>query len=253
MFRLPTLALLMGTLVVSQGAMAQTHKTTTAHSATQSSAMTQDAQQTAKAWGLSKEDYDRYESIMQGPRGKWSPDIDPITALGLNARSDAERAKYARMAVKAERARVTQELAFQRAYDEAWKEMYPDAQRVNPFTTKGKHTGTSQAGNPFGQSASGATTSSVFNTARRPSRMNVVVATAGCADCDSTVKQLLSQQVGMDIWVTDADGDDGKIRQWAARVGIPPKRVSSGDITLNHAGKTLNIAPSELPRVAPRN
>ncbi|MGJ8518357.1 TIGR03759 family integrating conjugative element protein [Carnimonas bestiolae] len=248
--RLHIYLLTLGMVVTCHPVMAQqaSHSAETTSTMTES-ATQQSAQRGAKAWGLSEQDYQRYQSIMEGPRGKWSPDIDPITALGLNAKSDAERAKYAEMAVKAERERVTQELAFQRAYDDAWKRMYPDALRVNPFSVNGGQ----QNNSAFSGSSGTSNASSVFNTSNRSNRLNVVIATSGCSTCDSTVKQLLERNAAMDVWVTDANGDDGKIRSWAASVGIPPERVSSGRVTLNHAGKSLQIDASKLPRVAPRS
>ena len=62
----------------------------------------QSSQRAAEAWGLNQQEYRRYESIMEGPRGTWSPDLDPLTALGLEARSQAERQKYAEKLVETE-------------------------------------------------------------------------------------------------------------------------------------------------------
>ncbi|WP_162619492.1 TIGR03759 family integrating conjugative element protein [Salinicola peritrichatus] len=197
----------------------------------------QSAQRPAQAWGLDQQEYERYQAIMQGPRGTWSPDLDPLTALGLEAQSDAERQKYAEMLVEAERKRVEAELAFQRAYDDAWRRLYPDDMPVHSFTTKG------------GADAS----QSVFGASSRDAsqRLNVVVASQGCEQCESTVRRLISLGAAMDIWVVDSNGNDSRIRTWAAKVGIPPEQVRAGGITLNHGG-SLDIDPSELPRVAPR-
>ncbi|MGH8490233.1 MAG: hypothetical protein ACREXS_15530, partial [Gammaproteobacteria bacterium] len=37
----------------------------------------------SKRWGLTGEDWQRYERLMTGPRGIWSPHLDPVTALGV--------------------------------------------------------------------------------------------------------------------------------------------------------------------------
>lgn len=55
----------------------------------------------------------------------YSPGIDPLTALGIEARSAEERRRYADLQVQAERRRVEKELAYQRAYDEAFARAYP--------------------------------------------------------------------------------------------------------------------------------
>ncbi|MDH4572853.1 TIGR03759 family integrating conjugative element protein [Salinicola acroporae] len=197
----------------------------------------QSSPRAAEAWGLNQQEYRRYESIMEGPRGTWSPDLDPLTALGLEARSQAERQKYAEKLVETERARVEAELAFQRAYDDAWQRLYPNDMPVNSFSTRD------------GEDA----TRSVFGSDPGASsqRLNVVVATEGCDQCDATVKRLLSSGAAMDIWVLDSNGDDDRIRSWAAQVGIPPAKVRTGTVTLNHGG-SLDVDSSQLPRVAPR-
>nr|WP_298411650.1 TIGR03759 family integrating conjugative element protein [uncultured Halomonas sp.] len=204
---------------------------------TEQTQVEQSRQRTAKAWGLDQQEYRRYEAIMAGPRGIWSPNLDPLTALGLEARSEAERQKYAEQLVKTERQRVEAELAFQRAYDAAWQRLYPDDMPINAFSTKG------------GVDA----TQSIFggNPETPLQRLNVVVALEDCARCDATVTRLLRSGTAMDIWIVDSGGDDRRIRQWAATLGIAPERVRAGDITLNHGG-TLDVDPVELPRVAPR-
>jgi len=50
----------------------------------------------ARQWRLSEEEWTRYRSLMQGIRGSISPaSISPIEVLGIHARDDAERRRYA--------------------------------------------------------------------------------------------------------------------------------------------------------------
>ncbi len=49
----------------------------------------------AQEWGLNQQEWTRYQTLMQGPRGVYSPGIDPLTALGIEARSAEERRRYA--------------------------------------------------------------------------------------------------------------------------------------------------------------
>ena len=197
-------------------------------------------QQSAQAWGLDQKEFERFESIMKGPRGTWSPDIDPLTALGLEARTQAERQKYAEKMVRAERARVEAELSLQRAYDAAWTRLYPNDMPVNAFTANGN-----EEEKDF---------HSIFTSPSVASkqRLSVSVAADGCEECDAVVKRLLSVQVPMDLWVVDSEGKDDRVRRWAAKVGIPPARVRLGDITLNHGG-ALKIEGTDLPRIVPRS
>ena len=45
----------------------------------------------ARDWGLRSEEWARYRQLMQGPLGVYSPQLDPLTALGIEARSEEER------------------------------------------------------------------------------------------------------------------------------------------------------------------
>jgi len=60
----------------------------------------------ARDWGLRPEEWARYRQVMQGPLGIYSPNLDPLTALGIEARSDEERNRYAELQVQAESKRV---------------------------------------------------------------------------------------------------------------------------------------------------
>lgn len=52
----------------------------------------------AQLWGLSVPEVQRARLLMQGPRGAFSsPQLSPIEALGIHARTDAERDRYARL------------------------------------------------------------------------------------------------------------------------------------------------------------
>lgn len=190
----------------------------------------------AEAWKLTERDWERYETLMEGPRGIWSPDIDPITALGVEARSTEERRRYAELLVAVERERTERELAFQRAYDEAWKRLYPDEMPVDEFTLRPR--------SAFHFSDEGAL----------QARLTVYVAVEECERCDSTVSELMAQGAQMDIFVLDSEGDDAVIRDWARRVGVPADRVRARSITLNHGqpDPERGITVGSLPQVYPR-
>lgn len=84
----------------------------------------------AQEWSLTSKEYERYQEVMRGPRGVYSPGLDPLTALGIEARSDSERRRYAELQVQAERQRVDRELAYQRAYDEAYQRLFPGIKSI---------------------------------------------------------------------------------------------------------------------------
>ncbi len=63
---------------------------------------TQSLQYEAQEWGLSTEEYARFEALMKGRRGIQSPGLDPLTTLGIEARSDEERRRLAEKWVQQE-------------------------------------------------------------------------------------------------------------------------------------------------------
>jgi hypothetical protein len=125
-------------------ASAQTASVTnsrTAESPVQNSIETVLDERQAKDWGLRPEEWARYRQLMQGPLGIYSPNLDPLTALGIEARSDEERSRYAELQVQAESRRGKKTLAYQRADDAAWKRLYPSQQRVNLLVCAGTGAG----------------------------------------------------------------------------------------------------------------
>ncbi|WAJ37257.1 TIGR03759 family integrating conjugative element protein [Pseudomonas sp. GOM7] len=167
----------------------------------------------AKAWRLNASDWQRYQDLQAGPRGTWSPGLDPITTLGLSAETDAERRRFAEMLVEAEKLRIEQELAFQKEYDAAWKRLYPD---LIPVMRSGSSVPGTDAASPA-----------------QASRLLVFVSQK-CETCAALVKRLVTSGAAFDLFLVGTDNDDQVIRAWAKSVGIPPDRVRTRQITLNH-------------------
>lgn len=181
----------------------------------------------ARDWGLRPEEWARYRQLMQGPLGIYSPNLDPLTALGIEARSDEERNRYAELQVQAESRRVGKTLAYQRAYDAAWQRMFPGQQRVNLPGAQAPGSGNKGSG-----------------------RLAVFVK-ADCPPCEQRVRQLQAAGTAFDLYMVGSRQDDARIRQWAVQAGIAPARVRGRTITLNHdAGRWLSLGlPGELPAV----
>lgn len=180
----------------------------------------------AKEWGISLEEYQRYQTLMQGPLGVYSPNLDPLTALGMEARSAEERDRYAELQVKAEAERTRKLLAYQNAYDAAWRRLNPGGRRVD----------LSDIDKPAGSASSSS------------GRLGLFVK-PNCPTCDSRVRTLLAQDAEFDIYMIGTRGKDAVIRTWAKSVGIDPAKVHAGKVTLNHdAGRWLKIGgQGELP------
>lgn len=183
----------------------------------------------AQAWALTSDEWTRYRQLMQGPLGLLSPGLDPLTALGIEARSNTERRHYAELQVQFEAQRVQRELAYQRAYDAAWKRLYPQLQRVN---------------------LAGTSTPAPARPDTSDGRLAVFVK-ADCPACDARVQQLQATGAAFDIYVVGSQGNDARVRAWATHAGVDPVRVRAGTITLNHdGGRWLSIGgQGDLPAV----
>jgi len=162
-----------------------------------------------KQWGLSGQEYQRYEQLMDGPRGTQSPGLDPLTALGIEAKSDAERKKYAEQWVKQEFARTEKELKFQREVDAAWQRL-----GVLPVNM-GNATG-------IAHDSGG--------------RLALFVKGKDCGQCDARLAAVLADNRPVDIYLVDSKGDDNVLRSWAKAHHIPVDKVRARQITLNHDG-----------------
>lgn len=181
-------------------------------------------QRQASDWGLRGDEWARYRELMEGPLGTYSPNLDPLSALGIEARSDEERRRYAELQVQVEARRVEKLLAYQRAYDDAWQKLHPGVQRVNlPEATPG--------------------------TALPSGGRTAVFVKDGCATCGQLVQRLQASGAEFDLYMVGSRQDDARIRDWAKRAQIDPDRVRNGSITLNHdAGRWLSLGlPGELP------
>jgi integrating conjugative element protein (TIGR03759 family) len=186
----------------------------------------------ARDWGIQPQEWARYRRLMQGPLGIYSPSLDPLTALGIEAQTSEERRRYAELQVRMEARRVEKILAYQRAYDAAWKRAYPTLPPVE----------SASASSP--------------NTPRAPlpedndGRLAVFVK-ENCTSCAERVKQLQAAGRAFDLYLVGSRHEDARIRAWAAQVGIDPAKVRARTITLNHdEGRWLSIGGrGELPAV----
>ncbi len=228
--RLLIVGFAVSTLPWANAAMTSTpHKDTLeAFSSTQNSRSVE----AAREWGLTPEEWSRYQTVMAGPRGIYSPGLDPLTALGIEATSTEERRRYAELQVKAERQRVEKELAYQHAYDQAFKRMYPDEKIIQLSATPASP----MTRQPLSLKSDG--------------RLAIFVKD-NCAPCIARVRALQVQRQPFDLYFVDSQDDDQRIRRWAIVAGVEPASVLSRTITLNHdAGRWQSLElTGDLPAV----
>ena len=209
---------------------------------------------------LTPADWMRYELLKHGPRGYWSPNLDPVTVLGIHARSEEERTHFAGIAARLEHERVQAEVAFAAAYAKAWSTLYPDDALAALRGASGP--AASPAGGPL----------TVLGNGRPPAtgrplsiRRMVFVDNDCCRDRDFLTRGPLAaaealrgqaDDVGLDVYVVHAD--EAGTRAWADRQQVGRTQVA---VTLNpDAGDTLAQAaalagvptPARLPAVFER-
>lgn len=174
----------------------------------------------AQEWGLTAEEWQRYETLKKGRRGVLSPGLDPLTMLGIEARSDEERRHFAELTVKQEFQRVEAELAFQREVNSAWMRVYPGVLPVQDLRSE-------------------------VSNARQ-----ALFVKDNCPACDRKLTQLMKSNQPLDIYLVGSGGKDEAVRSWAKKHNIPAEKVKSRQVTLNHDnGMWLKYGNGMMPVV----
>lgn len=178
----------------------------------------------AASWGLTEQEWARFEQIQAGPRGFWSPNIDPLTALGVEAETDQERQRYAELQVALEAKRAERELAYQNAYTAAWAKLFPGLLPIQGMAS------------PPPASSSVEPRQALFVEDH-------------CPACTAEAQRLQSSDTAFDIYLVGSQGEDEHVRGWARQASIDPSKVQRRQITLNHdRGRWFSLgAPRPLP------
>lgn len=89
----------------------------------------------AAVWELKPEEEQRYVLLMQNKSGFFyaGKNLSPVWILGLNARTDSERAHYANLAAEQEEQYIVQNLAWETAFHDAYHNRTADLPVVKPF------------------------------------------------------------------------------------------------------------------------
>lgn len=195
--------------------------------------LTENDKSLAKQWMLSETDWIKYKKIMSGPRGVWSPGLDPITALGVSETDLQERKRYAELWIKIETRRAELEMAFEVERQRAASRILGDQLAVN-------------------------NSSWIQAWEQKRVEVNKQVVLFVDSNCKEDCKLMFDElhaSVGdnarLDIFFKQgATSDD--IGQWASFMKIPPDVVRSREITLNFdEGKSaeMEINMTALPQV----
>jgi len=177
-------------------------------------------------WKLNKKEWQRYQELMKGVRGSISPaTLSPIEVLGTHARNNAERDKYAKLWAQMIFEDAGRVLAFQKAYNLAFHDLYGHIALidVNQLNLKKNQ----------------------INAIHDQDRVLVFIRESSCSKCDAMVRELLlitqSLDVQVDLFFVDTKSkqEDEKLRHWASTHIADKERLRSGKITLNHDNGSL--------------
>ena len=176
----------------------------------------------AAQWDLEDTEWQRYQSLMQGIRGSVSPStLSPIEVLGIHARSTEERQRYAEQWALMMREDAERILAFQRAYDEAQRRLFPSGLLIDASVVNARKLDRDL----------------VKDLSWQPTDRVLFFTDTQCATCDAVMERLLSQLEhisGIDLYLIDVTaGEESQIREWAATKQIDPQWVNDHKVTLN--------------------
>ena len=191
---------------------------------------TTEIQTQAQLWRIDESEYRRYLELMQGPLGKWSPDIDPLLALGMFADSPQQEQRYAELYAQQEFDLTERTLRFQQTYRDAFNRLYPDVgildQRLlAPYFNYQQQQDDARSAKRLAQKR--------FVDGDRL----LVFMSPSCDQCASTVSHLMSllsgiNNGGVDIYVLEAQSDDD-VRHWASTHNIQHDWLDEQRLTLN--------------------
>ena len=214
--RVAIVAVLMAVASVANAQAEKTRRDTTI-TETRQTELSRSEMDRAKSWLLNESEWRRYRSLMQGIRGSVSPaTLSPIEVLGIHARDAAERRQYAERWAIAMHQDAERILAFQRAYDDAARALYPGQSLIDTARLYG---GMAQISELL------------------PDDRILLRVSLKCPSCDAALARALKRLddvAGIDIYVANVgESQQDAIRSWAKVQGIQPEWVRSHRVTLN--------------------
>lgn len=195
-------------------------------------------------WNLTEADYQKYKKLMQGEAGIYFAHLEPINVLGIYAKSDAERQRYAKLLVQRDNKRVDRLLSFNRAYvkqrllssngqpfDESlineYKSLLGVLKKKIPTVIPGNQN-----------------YKKLLNSGVMKKRYTIVIK-RDCPECDKAVRELINNKIPTDITIVDSDSV--QISKWAVSMGINRSMIQNGTISLNRDDAKVFANEKQFP------
>jgi integrating conjugative element protein (TIGR03759 family) len=185
--------------------------------------------QQANLWELNIEQWQLYQKELQGPRGLWSPKLNPLAVLGMRKGiTVSERNRLATKLVKIERARVKRELAFEQAYQKANLRLFGHIPlyKVEPVVAKTNH-------HKNKHNANNSSTNHALKYYLQPP----------CKQCRPQIQSWIKQGKSFALYI--AAKDKQQVQAFAKSMGISPLLVPS-QISLHLLDKKSLLAQGIL-------
>jgi len=187
----------------------------------------------AKQWMLKDSDWIKYKKIMSGPRGIWSPGIDPITALGVSETDPVERKRYAEIWIRMETRRAELEIAFEVERQRAARLIHRDQLAVNnqPWIQEWEN-----------------------KRVEVTKQVSLFIEVDCIDDCQAMFNELrasVGENARLDVFFKQGASSE-EIGEWASSMNIPPETVRDRRITLNfdeEKSSSMEVDMSSLPQV----
>ena len=182
--------------------------------------ITTDAVSARRQWNLTEEEWLRYEQVMVSPRGRLSPNITPIQALGVTAETDAERHRYALLQAELQIKRDYEDLLWQ-AYVNRAKES-PEIRSLAARLEKRHQSFMSGDEDPL---------PSHWKDYRGEA---LVFASVDClVECKALTLTAIDRKEVTRFIIAGARDDD-QLRKWAQKMAIPAELTKLEQVTLHH-------------------
>ncbi len=189
----------------------------------------------AVRWSLTVEEWKRYLDIKKGPRGIWSPNLDPIAMLALEASSETEMRYYATMYAHMQDLRIKNELKVDRFRREAVQKLYSGKSTFDKSVFE-KNDEKELQGLSNTSPLSDPGKSLVFGD--RLLYFSDVGLSPIALIQTLTAKVQQTAGVKLDIYVTNTTNDKD-IQEWAIGAGINAVLVKKKEVTINHDSGAL--------------
>lgn len=190
----------------------------------------------AQVWGLTEEEEKRYVLLMKNRSAVYYKGLNltPIDILGINARNEVERDRFASLSAHAEAQKVSKNIAWNNAFYKAYNHLFANVPVVGDFDPT-----------PYSPAAYKPIILSPGDTLFLFVKPDDAVKTIVLSLIDAVNT---TPNTRLNLMILKAD--DVAIQLWANEHQLPKELVSTGKITLNHGDlnyASLDLAKSSTP------